>query len=63
MNEQDRKKIERLHWQNTEKVVDLLQREYDLTNLHTVLNQQTADIYRIVIPRYTELCVMIKTED
>jgi hypothetical protein len=53
-----RRKAAEIHKENTRKVAELLQKDYDLHNLHTVLDAETADVYRTVLPRYAELCAL-----
>jgi hypothetical protein len=45
-----------IHKKNTAKVLELLEKDYDLYNLHTVLDSETAEIYQRVLPRYAQLC-------
>lgn len=51
-----RDKVAGIHKANTDKVVGLIMREADLTRLDTVLDPQTAEVYRSVLPRHARLC-------
>lgn len=51
-----RNKAAAIHKGNTEKVVKLIMRDAHLTHLNTVLDPETAKVYRRVLPRHAELC-------
>lgn len=48
--------VKRHQEDNTKKVVELLATDTDLRHLDKVLDKETADIYRRVLPRHAELC-------
>lgn len=56
----DEKEIRRIvheyHQHNTQQVVNLLLADFDLRNLASVLDAETAKIYQRIIPRHAELC-------
>lgn len=55
LEDEVRRRAEEIHRQNTQKVVELVNKDKDLRNLHQVLDPQTAEIYRRVLPRHAEL--------
>lgn len=54
--EQFRPWIDEIHKQNTNKVLALLRTDYDLRNLDSVINPDTAKVYQTVLPKYAKLC-------
>ena len=50
------KRAEAYHQDNTKKVLELLERDFDLHNLDSVFYTDLAEIYRKVLPRYAKLC-------
>ena len=55
MEDEARRKADEVHQQNTQRVVELVNKDKDLRNLDKVLDPQTAEIYRRVLPRHVEL--------
>jgi len=51
-----KERVAEIHRGNTKKVVNLINRDFYLSNLDTIFDQQIAEIYRKVIPRHSELC-------
>lgn len=51
-----RNKVAEIHKVNTNKVVELILRDGDLTRLDTVLDPEVAEVYRRILPRHAELC-------
>ena len=48
MEDEARRKADEVHQQNTQRVVELVNKDKDLRNLDKVLDPQTAEIYRLM---------------
>lgn len=51
-----RKQVAENHQSNTQRVVALLQHDFDLSHLETILDSRVAEIYQRLIPRHAQLC-------
>lgn len=45
-----------IHQANTQKVVELLLRDFDLSHLGTIFDPEVTEIYQRQIPRHAQLC-------
>jgi hypothetical protein len=50
------RRADEYHQGNTKRVLELLQRDFDLRDLESVFNPEVAGVYRTVLPRYATLC-------
>ncbi|MCX6793581.1 MAG: hypothetical protein NTY06_00565 [Candidatus Gottesmanbacteria bacterium] len=50
------RRADEYHKGNTKRVLELLQRDFDLRDLESVFNPVVAGVYRTVLPRYATLC-------
>lgn len=51
-----RKQVVEVHQHNTQKVVELLRHDFDLSRLGTILDPEVTEIYQRLIPRHAQLC-------
>lgn len=56
-----RKQVVEVHQHNTQKVVELLRRDFDLSRLGTILDPEVTEIYQRLIPRHAQLCEINQT--
>ena len=56
-----RKELADRRQENTQKVTELLHRDFDLSHLGTVLDPEVAGIYQRIIPRHAQLCELNQT--
>ena len=55
-HEDIRRRANEYHRGNTQRVLGLLHRDFDLRNLESVFGKDAAKVYRTVLPRYANLC-------
>ena len=55
LEDEARRKAAEIHQRNTKRVVELINQDGDLRNLDRILDPQTAEVYRRVLPRHVEL--------
>lgn len=53
--------VAEIHLANTQKVLELLNQDSDLSRLDTILDPEVAEIYQRLIPRHAELCEINQT--
>lgn len=51
-----RKQVAEIHQTNTQKVLELLNKDFDLSHLNTIIDPVTAEIYQRLIPQHAQLC-------
>lgn len=56
-----RKQVGENHKYNTQKVSELLSRDFDLSHLETILDPVVTEIYQRLIPRHAQLCEINQT--
>lgn len=56
-----RKELTDRRRENTQMVVELLRRDFDLSQLETIFSPTIAEIYQRQIPRYAQLCEIDQT--
>lgn len=56
-----RRQVAEVHQLNTQKVSQLLDRDFDLSHLDTIIDPEVAEIYQRLIPRHAQLCEINQT--
>lgn len=61
LEDEARRKAAEIHRQYTQKAVDLILKDGDLTRLNSILDPTTAEVYRRALPKHAELCKLDQT--